>query len=66
MAAPTRKGFSMSSVVLDALPRNEESVMRYVAHLHVFLHQVMEKSMHHAMQLIKTVMPELRIAHNDK
>jgi len=56
----------MSSVVLDALPRNEESVMRYVAHLHVFLHQVMEKSMHHAMQLIKTVMPELRIAHNDK
>ena len=55
----------MSSVVLDALLRNEESVMRHVAHLHVFVHQMMEKS-HHTMRLIKTVMPELRIAHNDK
>ena len=43
----------MSSVVLEALLRNEESVMRHVAHLHVFLHQVMEKSIHHAMRLIK-------------
>ena len=43
----------MSSVVLEALLRNEELVMRHVAHLHVFLHQVMEKSIHHAMRLIK-------------
>jgi hypothetical protein len=56
----------MSSVVLDALLRNEESVMRHVAHLHVFVHQMMEKSIHHTMRLIKTAMPELRIAHNDK
>ena len=56
----------MSSVVLDAHLRRKESVMRHVAHLHVFMHQVIEKSIHHAMRVIKTVMPEFRIAHKDK
>ena len=39
--------------------------MQHVAHLHVFLHQVMECNTS-CDAINQTVMPELRIAHNDK